>query len=118
MMLHNYRNNYNLWKSTDSLEKVTYLRAGGTFVCHSARHLCKKQILKISKIQWKRQTLTNDKASFNYKQKKANSLLKQSPKMGPSAIPKTGLGFQMNVAVDGLYINTPGSGDESSISNI
>lgn len=47
-------------------------------------------------------TLTNDKASFDYKQKKANSLLKQSPQMGSSAIAKTGLCFQMNVAVDVL----------------
>lgn len=31
MMLHNYRNNYHLWKSTDFLEKVTYFRTGRTF---------------------------------------------------------------------------------------
>jgi len=69
-------------------------------------------MLKISKIQWKRQTLINDKASLDYKQRKANSLLKQSPKMDSPAIPKTGLSFQMKVTVDGLCINAPNSGGE------
>lgn len=37
--------------------------------------------------------------------------------MVSSAIPVIDFSFQMSAAVGGLYINAPGSGDESSISN-
>lgn len=71
MKVHNYKNNYHLWKSADFLKKITSLRVGRTFVCYSVPHLWKKnnkKHLKISEIKWERQTLTNDKALFNYKQ--------------------------------------------------
>lgn len=82
---------FHLWKSTDFLEKVTYFRTGRTFCLSFSTTPVKKVNTGNQQNTMERQTLINDKASFDCKQKKANSLLKKRSKMGPSAKPKTGL---------------------------